>query len=162
MENEHKKNGFMARPSLASKMVSKKGEDQQKKPTQIQMTDGVLIPNKNDNHVFNSWRITFFLAIAMLLFLTIAVPDPEELDRIWETQKYRKCSLEELVTLVIRELSKLNPQGHVHAQELYAAINLIRRCPPGPILSLLASLPSYDHLGDLHFKLTDSVPSGVR
>ncbi len=76
MENEHKKNGFMARPSLASKMVSKKGEDQQKKPTQIQMTDGVLIPNKNDNHVFNSWRITFFLAIAMLLFLTIAVPDP--------------------------------------------------------------------------------------
>jgi len=93
--------------------------------------------------------------------MTIAVPAPEELDHIWETQKYRKCSLEELIILVMRELSKLNPQGHVHAQELYAAINLIRRCPPGPIFSLLASQPSYAHLGDLHFKLTDSVPSGV-
>jgi len=42
---------------------------------------------------------------------------------------------------MVRELSKLNPQGHVHAIELYAAINVIRRCPPGPILAILASRP---------------------
>jgi len=36
-------------------------------------------------------------------------------------------------------LAKLNPQGQIHAQELYAAINLVRRCPPGPILDILNS-----------------------
>jgi polar amino acid transport system permease protein len=30
------------------------------------MTDGVLIPRKDDNHVLNAWRITFFAALALL------------------------------------------------------------------------------------------------
>ena len=56
----------------------------------------------------------------------------------------------------MRELTKVNPQGHVHAQELYAAINLVRRVPPAPLLSLLATQPRFVHVGDLHFKLDES------
>lgn len=68
---------YDTKPSLAAKVVSKTKSDLEKKnPTAIQMTDGVLIPNKNDNHVFNSWRITFFLAIILLSSLVIFIPDP--------------------------------------------------------------------------------------
>jgi len=51
---------------------------------------------------------------------------------------------------VARELTKLNPQNHVHVTELYAAVNLLRRVPPGPIMALLASRPWFVHVGN-HF-----------
>ena len=55
----------------------------------------------------------------------------------------------------MRELTKSNPQGHVHAQELYAAINLVRRVPPAPLFALLETNPAFKHVGDLHFRLDE-------
>ena len=37
-----------------------------------------------------------------------------------------------------------------------AAINIMRRCPPGPIFTLLDSRPWFTHVGDLHYRLSDS------
>ncbi len=81
--------------------------------------------------------------------MAIHVPDFKALDPLWE----RKRPFEELVMLVMRELTKLNPQGHVHAQELYAAVNLLRRVPPAPLFALLASNPAFKHVGDLHYRI---------
>jgi hypothetical protein len=85
--------------------------------------------------------------------MVIHVPDFKSLDPVWE----RKQSFEDLVLLVMRELTKSNPQGHVHAQELYAAVNLVRRVPPAPILALLETNPAYKHVGDLHFRLNEDL-----
>jgi hypothetical protein len=52
-------------------------------------------------------------------------------------------------------MAKLSPQSHVHAQELYAGVNLLRRCPPGPILSLLLESDWVQHLGNLYFRLVE-------
>lgn len=49
---------------------------QKKRGTTIQMTDGVLIPRKDDNHVLNAWRITFFAALALLAGLVVFKPSP--------------------------------------------------------------------------------------
>ena len=56
---------------------------------------------------------------------------------------------------VMLDLSKLNLQGHVHAQELYSALNIVRRCPPGPLLATLATQPAFVHVGDMHFRLEE-------
>ncbi len=85
--------------------------------------------------------------------LAIAVPDLDMLDNIWELRKKEQPPFERTVVNMARELTKLNAQGHVHASELYAAVNLMRRCPPGPIMALLASRPWFVHVGDLHFRL---------
>ncbi len=85
--------------------------------------------------------------------MVIHVPDFKSLDPVWE----KKQSFEDLVLLVMRELTKSNPQGHVHAQELYAVVNLVRRVPPAPILALLATNPVYKHVGDLHFRLNEDM-----
>jgi hypothetical protein len=85
--------------------------------------------------------------------MTIHVPDFKSLDPVWE----KKRSFEDLVLLVMRELAKSNPQGHVHAQELYAAVNLVRRVPPAPIFALLATSATYKHVGDLHFRLNEEL-----
>lgn len=88
--------------------------------------------------------------------MVIAVPDPQAVDQVWERASKERTSFERVVVNTVRELAKLNPQSHVHASELYAAINVVRRCPPGPILALLASRPWFIHVGDLHFRYSES------
>lgn len=88
--------------------------------------------------------------------MAIAVPDKEALDPIWNRPPKEQPAFERLVVNTVRELAKLNPQSHVHASELYAALNITRRCPPGPILSLLASRPWFTHVGDLHYRLSQT------
>ncbi len=83
--------------------------------------------------------------------MAIYVPDFHALDPVWE----KKRPFDELVASVMREVTKVNPQGHVHAQELYAAVNLVRRVPPAPLFALLASQPRFNHVGDLHFRLEE-------
>ncbi len=83
--------------------------------------------------------------------MVIHVPDFKSLDPVWE----KKQSFNDLVLSVMRELTKSNPQGHVHAQELYAAINLVRRVPPAPLFALLETNPAFKHVGDLHFRLDE-------
>lgn len=85
--------------------------------------------------------------------MVFAIPSLEAVDQLW-TQG-QKRPFEQLVVSMIRELSKLTPQGHVHAQELYSAINIVRRVPPAPLFALLASNPEITHVGDLHFRLSE-------
>ncbi|OGO40345.1 MAG: hypothetical protein A2Z03_05615 [Chloroflexi bacterium RBG_16_56_8] len=83
--------------------------------------------------------------------MAIYVPDFKALDPLWEKKK----PFGDLVTSVMHEMTKLNPQGHVHAQELYAAVNLVRRVPPAPLFALLESKPTFKHVGDLHYRLVE-------
>lgn len=62
--------------AIKKKIVSEDPHAAQKKRTTIQMTDGVLIPRKDNNHVLNSWRITFFAALALLAGLVLFKPAP--------------------------------------------------------------------------------------
>jgi hypothetical protein len=88
--------------------------------------------------------------------MAIAVPDMSAVDQVWTKVQKEKMAFERIVVNTVRELAKLNPQSHVHTSELYAAVNIMRRCPPAPILALLASRPWFVHVGDLHFRFDDS------
>lgn len=61
---------------IRDQVVSVDPTAQKKKVLTIQMTDGVLIPRKDDGHVLNSWRITFFSAILLLTGLVMFKPQP--------------------------------------------------------------------------------------
>ncbi len=63
--------------------------------------------------------------------MAIAIPDVDAVDTLWKSGKQRG-NLESTLDLMSQELAKLNPQGHIHAQELYACLNLVRRCRSGP------------------------------
>ncbi len=85
--------------------------------------------------------------------MAFAVPSSEAVDQLWMQDKKRP--FEKLVADMIHEMSKLTPQGHVHAQELYSAVNIVRRVPPAPLFALLSSNPEFAHVGDLHFRLSE-------
>jgi len=88
--------------------------------------------------------------------MAIAIPDPQGLDTAWKQIQKDRIPFERIVVNTLRDLAKLNPQSHVHASELYTAVNIFRRCPPGPILALLASRSWFIHVGDLHYRFDDS------
>ena len=85
--------------------------------------------------------------------MAFAIPSFDTVDQLWKQEKQRPFN--KLVANMIHEMSKLTPQGHVHAQELYSAVNIVRRVPPAPLFALLASNPEFLHVGDLHFRLSE-------
>jgi hypothetical protein len=88
--------------------------------------------------------------------MAVAVPDPAGVDLACEQIAKQHMPFEQIVAEMMRELTKLNVQGHVHAQELYSALNIIRRCPPAPLLAFLTSDSHYKHVGDLHYRMAES------
>jgi polar amino acid transport system permease protein len=48
--------------------------DRGDRPTRIEVTDGALIP-RGEKSIFSSWNISFFGAIALLVYLGVAYPD---------------------------------------------------------------------------------------
>jgi hypothetical protein len=87
--------------------------------------------------------------------MVIAVPDVDGVDLACTQLNKQHLDMSELIDKMMLELVKLNVQGHVHALELYSAINIVRRCPPGPLLAFLISQSKYKHVGDLHFRLAE-------
>lgn len=87
--------------------------------------------------------------------MVIAVPDAAGVDDACAQVAKQRLPFERLVGGMMRELVKLNVQGHVHAQELYSALNILRRCPPGPLLAFLTGEAKYTHVGDLHYRVSE-------
>ncbi len=88
--------------------------------------------------------------------MAIVVNNLPAFDENWEKSGRQRGALAQIVRQVMREMAKLNPQNHVHIEELYAGVNLLRRCPPSALLSLLLESAWAKHLGNLYFQLDES------
>ena len=53
------------------------------------------------------------------------------------------------------EISKLSPQGNVHARTLYAAVNLVTRVAPKSVFAALVAAGNYVPVGDNYWHLGD-------
>jgi len=85
--------------------------------------------------------------------MVVYVTDVDAVDLVCEQLVKSRQTFEQAVIKSVTEMTKLNLQGHVHAQELYSALNITRRCPPGPMLWLLATSSHFKHVGDLYYRL---------
>lgn len=89
--------------------------------------------------------------------MALVIPDMNAVDASFLQVTKNHQPLEKLLRDMLRELAKLTPQGHVHAEELYSAVNILRRTPPAPMLALLTSTKDFVHVGDLHFRLAENI-----
>ena len=85
----------------------------------------------------------------------VGVIDRRALEQAWQNTSQRTLPLDRLVPQMFRELSKLNPQTTVHAEALYAVVNVVRRIPPGPILAELVNRPYFEPVGDHYWRLNE-------
>lgn len=73
--------------------------------------------------------------------------DEARVDELWVKNEEEGKSIFEVMCEVFPEVAKLSPQGTVHAKTLYAVVNIIRRCPPGPIFAELAQQSCFQAVG---------------
>ena len=86
--------------------------------------------------------------------LIVGAEDLEAVDAVWGAARDRKRGLVDIMRDLIPELARLNPQNAVHAKTLYSAVNIVRRCPPGPIFAALVARPEFQHVGGPYWRLS--------
>jgi hypothetical protein len=69
-------------------------------------------------------------------------------DELVQAEAERERSLDDLVRSVFLLLVELSPNGMVHSKTLYVAVNVLRRCSPGLVFSVLFRLPEFVTAGD--------------
>jgi hypothetical protein len=80
---------------------------------------------------------------------------PVEVDSLWVATEETEKPIFEIIREVFPELAKLSPQGTVHAKTLYSAINIVRRCPPGPIFAELCTQDCFSSVGSGYWMMTE-------
>lgn len=86
--------------------------------------------------------------------LLLGVDDLAAVDKLFQGTVQRQQPIAVILRNVLSLLSKVNTQGHIHAKTLYSAVNVIRRCPPGPILATLINNPDFEYVGGNYWKLS--------
>ena len=89
--------------------------------------------------------------------MIIVDENPEATDRLWKRATSGNKPISELLREVFSELAKLSPQGTVHFNTLYTAINVLRRCPPEPILAELSLDWRYVGVGSGYYAMDERV-----
>ncbi len=90
--------------------------------------------------------------------MIVGEDNAEDVDGVWVRAEEDQLSVAEILNQIMPELAKLSPQGTVHAKTVYAAFNVIRRCPPGPVFAALAQSPNFKSVGGGYWTLEE--PSG--
>ena len=83
--------------------------------------------------------------------MIVFVDDTPSIDKVWQQVDERNIYMPDLLEQLLPELAKLSPQGNVHARTLYAAINLIKRTPPGPLFAALITQTKFSAMGDVYW-----------
>jgi len=73
--------------------------------------------------------------------MVIGEEGSDAIDALWQKHAEKDTPISVLIDRIFPELLKLNSQGAVHTNTLYSAINVVRRCPPGPLLQELSDHP---------------------
>jgi hypothetical protein len=112
-----------------------------------------LIAPKNDQLHFENHKRSIGSDYDELMIL--GVDDLQAVDSLYQATPQQQKSLASILKTLIPELGRLTPQGTVHAKTLYSAVNILRRCPPGPIFATLVANPDFQNVGGHYWKLSD-------
>jgi hypothetical protein len=85
----------------------------------------------------------------------LGAEDLAGVDALLTHAQQQKKSLVAILRSIIPPLGLLTPQGTVHAKTIYSAVNVLRRCPPGPIFAVLIANPDFQNVGGDYWKLSN-------
>lgn len=86
--------------------------------------------------------------------MILGAEDLAGVDALFINAQQQKKSLVAILRSIIPPLGALTPQGTVHAKTIYSAVNVLRRCPPGPIFAVLVANPDFQNVGGDYWKLS--------
>jgi len=87
--------------------------------------------------------------------MILGVEQVAQIDALADSRGMHSRQISSLLKTLITPLGALTPQGAVHAKTLYSAVNVLRRCPPGPIFATLHSNPDFENVGGDYWRLSE-------
>jgi hypothetical protein len=112
-----------------------------------------LIVPKNDQITFENHKRAIGAEYDDLMIL--GAEDLAGVDALFTNAQQQKKSLVSILRSIIPSLGALTPQGTVHSKTIYSAVNVLRRCPPGPIFAVLIANPDFQNVGGDYWKLSN-------
>ena len=73
---------------------------------------------------------------------------PEDTLKLRASAAFSQLPLADIVYQIFSDLAGLSQTGSVHAKTIYSAVNVVRRCPPGPVFATLAVDTRIQSMGD--------------
>ncbi len=110
-----------------------------------------LITPKGDLMAFENHKRAIGAEYDDLMIL--GADDLAGVDALFQANIQQRKSLVSILRSIMPSLGALTPQGTVHAKTLYSAVNVLRRCPPGPIFAALVNNPDFQNTGGDYWKL---------
>jgi hypothetical protein len=111
----------------------------------------LAVPGGNNRLQFENHKRSIGAEYDELMIL--GADDLKAVDSLWIPAHNPTRALNEIMRDLISELARLTPQQTVHAKTLYSAVNVIKRCPPGPIFAALVASPEFEHVGGPYWRL---------
>jgi hypothetical protein len=112
-----------------------------------------LISPKNGQMAFEEQKRSIGAEYDSLMIL--GTDDIGGVDALAEQARTSRRPLAVIIRNILGEMARFSPQATVHARTIYSAVNVLRRCPPGPILATLISNPDFEYVGNLYWKLAE-------
>ena len=86
--------------------------------------------------------------------MVLGADDLQGIDALWLPAERAAQRLPDIMRQCVSQLARLSPQQVVHAKTVYSAVNVILRCPPGPIFSTLVVRPEFQHVDGPYWRLS--------
>lgn len=112
-----------------------------------------LIVPKNNQISFDNHKRNIGAEYDDLMIL--GADDLAAVDALFELTQQQKRPLASILRTIIPGLGRLTPQGTAHAKTIYSAVNVVKRCPPGPIFAMLVANPDFQNVGGHYWKLSE-------
>lgn len=112
-----------------------------------------LISPKNNQMAFEEQKRSIGAEYDSLMIL--GTDDIGGVDALAEQARTQRRPLAVIIRNILSEMGRFSPQATVHAKTIYSTVNVLRRCPPGPILATLISNPDFEYVGNLYWKLAE-------
>jgi hypothetical protein len=87
--------------------------------------------------------------------MIIGIENLQEVDAVIHQAQQQRKSIVSLMKMLLPALGKLTPQGTAHVRTLYSALNVLRRYPPGPIMTTLNANPDFENVGGHYWRLAE-------
>ena len=87
--------------------------------------------------------------------MIIGVDDLAAVTNLADEIRNKNKSLTSTIKAIIQTLRRLSPQGAIHAKTIYSAVNVFRRCPPGPIFAILSENPDFESVDDFYWGFSE-------
>jgi hypothetical protein len=112
----------------------------------------LIVPNENRLQFENTKRS---IGADYDDLMILGIDDLESLDAFNRSNSVQRMSLAALMRSIIPSLGRLTPQGTAHVKTIYSAVNVVRRCPPGPLMATLSANPDFENVGGHYWRIAE-------